>query len=388
MKRVAVFFNTSKLGGAERSMAHQICQFPTDVYCDVYIPKIEGESSELLELISANKNVRHIYHFSYPDVLYQISRSRFQIASQFLWIIVSIFEIFLNLRRHHLSKYRYIWANGNKVGAITFLYSLVSCYKGNFVWHFRDYPHFKGAWRYFWKIFSLPRSFTLHLVGNSFSVRDSLESAFSSEHIKKYKVYNPVGEKDSSFHRDDSALRTIGIVSMFAPWKGIHYVLLWALMMEEDLKKLGINKIHIYGGNIYKTLGDHSRYTMDLRELMDKFPSSDFIEFCGVKKPTEIFSEIDLLIHSSLEPEPFGRVITEAYLHRIPVISTGLGGAGELIAQGRGHYSPPYNYLDLMNKVQWLIVHKEDRVRAVEAAYKFAMNIERDVPMELAKIFL
>jgi glycosyltransferase involved in cell wall biosynthesis len=47
---------------------------------------------------------------------------------------------------------------------------------------------------------------------------------------------------------------------------------------------------------------------------------------------------VDIVVHTSIAPEPFGRVIVEGMLARKPVIATRAGGALEIIDEGvTGH---------------------------------------------------
>ena len=43
---------------------------------------------------------------------------------------------------------------------------------------------------------------------------------------------------------------------------------------------------------------------------------------------------VDIVVHTSIAPEPFGRVIVEGMLARKPVIATRAGGALEIIDEG------------------------------------------------------
>jgi glycosyltransferase involved in cell wall biosynthesis len=100
---------------------------------------------------------------------------------------------------------------------------------------------------------------------------------------------------------------------MMATWKGVHQVLFQgAYLYQDDLKKIGIESIDIYGGAIYKTAGDHQNYYEQIQLLNDKL-GGDFVTFKGLVPPFEIYQNIDILIHSSLSPAPFGRVLIESW---------------------------------------------------------------------------
>src|SRR5690606_1107486 len=105
---------------------------------------------------------------------------------------------------------------------------------------------------------------------------------------------------------------------------------------------LGYREIRIYGDNIYQTSGDHQGYKEQL-EVISRMLKRLPVNFCGLKTPKEIFAEIDVLVHSSIAPEPFGRVIVEAMANGVAVLSTGLGGAQELVHPDRAwRYYPAH----------------------------------------------
>ncbi|ABC29513.1 Glycosyltransferase [Hahella chejuensis KCTC 2396] len=48
----------------------------------------------------------------------------------------------------------------------------------------------------------------------------------------------------------------------------------------------------------------------------------------------EVYRDVDLVLHSSIEPEPFGLVVTEAMASDVPIIASKLGAPKELINNG------------------------------------------------------
>jgi glycosyltransferase involved in cell wall biosynthesis len=59
------------------------------------------------------------------------------------------------------------------------------------------------------------------------------------------------------------------------------------------------------------------------------------IGFTGfVERPSAAIRALDIVVHTSTRPEPFGRVIVEAMACARPVITTAAGGAAELISSG------------------------------------------------------
>ena len=64
----------------------------------------------------------------------------------------------------------------------------------------------------------------------------------------------------------------------------------------------------------------------------------------------------DIVVHTSTEPEPFGRVIVEGQLAQRPVIAPAAGGALELIEDGvNGRHFPPRDVNALIKAIAELI---------------------------------
>ena len=56
----------------------------------------------------------------------------------------------------------------------------------------------------------------------------------------------------------------------------------------------------------------------------------------GTLTPIEAFELIDVLVHTSVQPEPFGRVIVEAMIARRPVVAFRHGGPLEVLNDTTG----------------------------------------------------
>jgi glycosyltransferase involved in cell wall biosynthesis len=55
-----------------------------------------------------------------------------------------------------------------------------------------------------------------------------------------------------------------------------------------------------------------------------------------------LMTACDIVVHTSISPEPFGRVIVEGMLAERPVVATSAGGAVEIVEHQRtGHLVPP-----------------------------------------------
>jgi glycosyltransferase involved in cell wall biosynthesis len=120
----------------------------------------------------------------------------------------------------------------------------------------------------------------------------------------------------------------VGLVATFARWKG-HESYLRALA--------GVTspvRAYVIGGPMYDTAG--SQHTLEeLRGITASLGLSDRVGFTGfVPRPAAAMRALDIVVHASTEPEPFGLVIAEALACGRAVIVSAAGGAAELVDDG------------------------------------------------------
>jgi len=141
----------------------------------------------------------------------------------------------------------------------------------------------------------------------------------------------------------------VGLVGTFARWKG-HTVFLDALArLRGQVNVRG----YIVGDSIYAT--DGSQYSRaQLRARADASGLGDTVGFTGqVDDVSAVLRALDIAVHASTEPEPFGLVIAEAMACGRPVVVSRAGGAAE-IAQGGAVFHEPGNSVELAERVSEL----------------------------------
>jgi glycosyltransferase involved in cell wall biosynthesis len=121
----------------------------------------------------------------------------------------------------------------------------------------------------------------------------------------------------------------VGLVATFARWKG-HEVFLRALAALRAPDVRG----YVIGGPLYDTAG--SQYSVDeLRAAAAAMGLQDRVGFTGfVASPAAAMRALDIVVHASTEPEPFGLAIAEGLACGKPVILSAAGGAAELVEAG------------------------------------------------------
>jgi glycosyltransferase involved in cell wall biosynthesis len=122
----------------------------------------------------------------------------------------------------------------------------------------------------------------------------------------------------------------VGLMGTFGRWKG-HTVFLDAIARAGSGRDL---RAYVIGGALYDTAG--SQHTHDeLRRYADMRGLSDRVGFTGfVDSPDEAIRALDVVVHASIAPEPFGLVIAEAMACGRAVIASDAGGAREIFTDG------------------------------------------------------
>lgn len=372
MKRVALLFNTDRLGGAERSMALQFREIlkTREFLCHCFIPQIRNER-KFFDLQNYLSNF-HLptFIFFYPKFIAQISRKWLRLTNLWDFLFLPYDFVKMSSTVKIIFDYDLIYFNGNKVAYLFIPFLSLFRFKGKVIWHWRDYPVNGGGFKFLLKIFS-KLDIQMTFISNSHSVRDALIKAGISQSVST--VYNPIGDLKFLNH---TQISKIGLVSMIAPWKGIHQIILWWGIYKESLKNIGIDELIVFGDQIYKTKGDHSNYLEQLKLLVNKLNISG-ITFQGNKKPENIFKEIDILIHPTIEKEPFGRVLVEAMSSGVLAISTAMGGASELCLHEKTALRfRSYEYSELFNMIVGISQNMEKREMIIAKAFDFSRGID------------
>ena len=145
--------------------------------------------------------------------------------------------------------------------------------------------------------------------------------------------FSPAGERadlDAMCELAPAASDTlrIGLVCTMAWWKGQKDFLRALSKLDRSLSQW---RGYIIGGPIYKTRS--RQFSLDeLRHFARELGIAGRIGFTDfTPAPAAAMRALDVVVHASSEPEPFGRVIVEAQACEKPVITSGMGGAGELI---------------------------------------------------------
>jgi glycosyltransferase involved in cell wall biosynthesis len=187
---------------------------------------------------------------------------------------------------------------------------------------------------------------------------------FKNTKIKTH-IYNAVNNinmtNNNNNMRDDL---TFGFIGILAPIKGIEYLL-------ERFSNIGSNqaRLKIFGRGVTKSYDKYLRQNYQ----------SEFIEFMGHQNIKDIYDQLDVVIIPSLCDDSFPRVVMESYSYGLPLITSNMGGAFEMVVEGKtGFVYDPTHESKLEELIQSFIDHpglaNEMKSACMEAAKSFTVD--------------
>ncbi len=150
------------------------------------------------------------------------------------------------------------------------------------------------------------------------------------------KTFSPAGltvdlDALSGLPPADPGTIRVGMLATLARWKGHETFLRAMARIPATLPVRG----YVIGGALYQTNGSQHSLA-ELERLAKAIGVSHRIGFTGfIDRPAEAMRALDIVVHASTRPEPFGLVIAEGMASGRAVIASEGGGAAELITVGR-----------------------------------------------------
>lgn len=152
----------------------------------------------------------------------------------------------------------------------------------------------------------------------------------------------------------------IGILATLARWKG-HQTFLRSLSLVSPQLPI---RAYVISGALYRTNG--SQHSLDeLKRLARQLGLDARVGFTGfLDEPAGAMRSLDIIVHASTQPEPFGLVIAEAMACGRAVVASEAGGATELFetdVNALGH--PPGDAARLAEQLTLLATDASLRAR-------------------------
>jgi len=239
--------------------------------------------------------------------------------------IVLAYKLAATARRH-----RHIYANSQKAAFVAMLSGALA--RRPVIWHLHDIlsaEHFAWLQRCTLAVMSNHLSHTVIVVSDA-ARRAFIASGGKPDRVRV--VYNGIDPApyQGLFEQSRAELRRalglpegrlVGLFGRITEWKG-QRVLIEALPALPDVQAL------IVGSAMF---GEHAEEAY-LKTLADRLGVAARVHFLGQRPDVPaLMRAVDVVVHCSTSPEPFGRVIVEGLMAGTPVLAADGGASREIL---------------------------------------------------------
>ena len=217
------------------------------------------------------------------------------------------------------------------------------------IWHFHGVPEKQSRW---YKL--LHSKISTYLSISDYIQHRAISSGYPEQ--KTITLHNPAPKPYKSQQTASAFFSLYNIkkesivishIGRLITWKGqLEFLRAFALAHKENC-----NLHALIIGDDTEKFG--SSYRTKLLQVVNENNLTEKVSFLGqVNTPLEALSHSDIIVHSSLEPEPFGLVITEAMSVGAAVICSNKGAGQEIIENGiSGIICDPNNLQELKTNI-------------------------------------
>lgn len=235
-------------------------------------------------------------------------------------------------------------------------------------------------------------------VSVSIPMSDAIYDSLVSQGVRAKKIvriYDGVDKKKilptrttqdvkSEFNLPETC-KLVGIVGNVKPWKGQKYFI-------QAFAELSERYDNLYGIVVGAWTERDKEYKIELDNIIIKNNLQDKVIFTGYRTDVpDLLGALDVFVHASTRPEPFGMVVPEAMAAKVPVIATNFGGPVESLDGGKcGILVPPQNGHAIAVGIEQYLINERLRLDFVRLAYgRYLELFELKNNVKLAeKIFL
>ncbi|APB77126.1 MULTISPECIES: glycosyltransferase family 4 protein [Paenibacillus] len=224
------------------------------------------------------------------------------------------------------------------------------------IWHIRDHigpPYLKPIVAKGIRLMSrfLPNG----VIANSKSTLSALELPPDKKTLVVYSAFaKAITARDTAADsRGDDSFNVV-LVGRLAEWKGQHILLEAARSFLPDQRV----KFWLAGDALF----GEEEYKQRLESTMREYGLANVNLLGHVDDIQGLMQRCDLLIHTSITPEPFGQVIIEGMAAGLPVIASNEGGPKEtVVPHETGLLIEPGDPAKLEEAIRWMLEHPQER---------------------------
>lgn len=159
-------------------------------------------------------------------------------------------------------------------------------------------------------------------------------------------------KKSLGIGQHDIVITSIGRI---IKWKGQHILIEAVNLLKDKLKNFKVLLVGPHDEGI-----GSSTYKEELKQLLITYNLEDHILFTGNRDDVPALINLsDVVVHSSIKPEPQGLVVIETLLCNKPLIASGNGGSGELVEKYGGVALEKVDAATLSAKLETILIKNE-----------------------------
>jgi glycosyltransferase involved in cell wall biosynthesis len=368
--KIAYVEQDSNIGGAEVNLFYLFERMNRDHFYPVVVVPCEGPLTERLKEIGVRYHiiaqVKFISTSTY--ILWKKIFNPFAVIYDVLVFLPTVWSL-----RSFLKKERVNIVHTNSMlahiyGGIAAKIAGIPC-----IWHMQDIVNPRMVFGFAERAMNIFGNF---LPKRIISVSNAVEKMFKGKSAQKVRVvYNGTDTKKFSSQIDGSGIRkefnisndefVVGIVGRLVIWKGQREFLKAASVI---VRKIPNTKFLIVGDTTFGS----KEYKKELYDLACELGIESKVIFSGGRDDIpNIIRAMDVMVHTSIDPEPFGLVIIEGMASGVPVVASNRGGPIEIIEHGKdGFLADPEKTENLATIIMELLKNKYLRKKIGEKARK------------------
>lgn len=232
------------------------------------------------------------------------------------------------------------------------------------IWHIRDHigaPYLRPVIAKAIRMMS--RRLPNGVIANSNSTLNALELPETKKTLVVYSAFaKAISEQRRPKERSAEEFNVL-LVGRLARWKGQH-VLLEAAKSFKD-------QPHVQFWLAGDALFGEDAYKQELLKQIRDYGLTNVKLLGHVEDVQSLMASADLLVHTSITPEPFGQVIVEGMAAGLPVIASNEGGPTEIVVPGQtGLLIEPGQPTILADSIRWMLDHPASREQMGAAGIK------------------
>lgn len=345
MKNILFIHSSADMYGSDRALLN-IAKYIDKKSYNIYI-LVPSDGPLVTEL----KKIDNITIYIYPIAV--LRRKNLNITGMFKYTFSSLSSYKFITKILKENKIDIVYTNTSVVliGAIT-----AKHHKVKSICHVREIIKNKHENKF---ISAFLRHYADVIIVNSKATGKSLN--VSSSKIKL--IYDAVEEqkKQGNNKPTNPEVITIGMAGRINRWKGQKlFVDAASLVLEKHP-----NILFQIAGNA--CFGEEFLEN-DLRNyIMSKNIKDKVIMLGYLDDMSSFYENVDIFVLPSIQPEPFGLVITEAMDYGIPVVATNHGGPTEILVNGESGYLVDYKSAKEMAKVLIMLIEDANKRKTIGA---------------------